>query len=62
MTFECVDVPEWRIFYTCDRTTIVQQLSDIVTALPHLHKPLPRNSPKLDRAVGQPKVDSRISF
>jgi hypothetical protein len=62
MTFECVDVPERRIFYARDRTTIVHQFPDIVTALPHLTKPLLRDRTQLERAVGKPGVDSRISF
>jgi hypothetical protein len=40
----------------------VHQLSDIVTALSHLRKPLLRNGPQLSRAIGQPDVNSRISF
>jgi hypothetical protein len=62
MALEGVDVPEWRILYTCDRATIVHQLSDIVSALPHPRKPLLRNRPQLDRAFRQPDIDSRIPF
>src|SRR5271156_2434497 len=51
MSFECVDVSERLILDTRDRATIVHQLSDIVTALPHLHKPLLRNGPQLNRAI-----------
>jgi len=40
----------------------VQQLSDIPTALPHLCKPLLSNGAQLDRAIGEPEVDSRISL
>jgi hypothetical protein len=61
MTFESVDVRERRIFYTCDRTSIVHQLSDIVTAVSHLRKPLLRNRLQLARAsLDQPHVDGRI--
>jgi len=63
VTFECVDVPKGRILYTCDGTTIVHQLSDIVTAPPHLRKPLLRNRLQLDPApLDQPYVDRGISF
>jgi hypothetical protein len=51
MAFESVDVRKRRIFYTCDRTSIVHQLSDIVTALSHLRKPLLRNRLKINRAA-----------
>src|SRR5271154_4005093 len=50
MSFECVDVSERRILHTCDGATIVHQLPDIVTALPHLQKPLFRNGPQFNRA------------
>src|ERR1700722_5405112 len=43
MTFESVDVREWCILDTCDGTSIVHHLSDIVTAPAHLRKPLLRN-------------------
>jgi len=51
VTFECVDVPEWRVFDTCDRATIVHQFADIFSTLPHLRKPLLRDGPQLDRGV-----------
>jgi hypothetical protein len=62
MTFERVDVREWPIFYACDWTAIVHQLSDIVTALPNLDKPLPRNRPQVHRLIGQPGGDCRVLF
>jgi hypothetical protein len=62
MTLECIDVPERRIFYACDRATVVNQLSHIVTAFPHLLKPPLRNRPQLGRAIDQPEVDSRVSL
>src|ERR1700733_1975204 len=62
MTFERVDVPERRIFYTCDRTTIVHLLSDIITALPHPPKPLLCNGSQLEWAIRQPNIDSRIAL
>jgi hypothetical protein len=62
MSFECVDVPKRRIFYTCDRATIVHQVSDIITALPHVRKPLLHDRSQFGRAIGQPDIDSRIAF
>jgi hypothetical protein len=62
MAFERVDVAERRIVNTCDRATIVHQLSDIITALPYPHKPLLRNRSQLDRAIRQPPIDSRVPF
>jgi hypothetical protein len=38
----------------------MHQLSDIITALPHLFKPLLRNGSQLRRAIRKPNVDSRI--
>src|ERR1700729_3093427 len=61
MTFERVDVTERRITDTGDRATIVHQLADIVPALPHHQEPPSRERSQLERTVGQPGVDSRIS-
>jgi hypothetical protein len=40
----------------------VHQLSDIVAAPPHLHKPALSKGPQLDRTIGEPDVDSRVSL
>ncbi|HEX3912321.1 MAG TPA: hypothetical protein VHW71_02335 [Steroidobacteraceae bacterium] len=60
MIFERIDVSERRISHACDRAAIVHQLSDIVTALAHPQKPLPRDGTQLDRAIRQPSIDGGI--
>jgi len=61
MALECVDVPERRIFYTGYGAAIVHQLSDILTAVPHLREPVLGNRAQLDRAIEEPGVDSRVA-
>src|SRR5688500_16791738 len=60
MTLERVDVRERCIFYAHDRTTVVHQLSDVVTARSHPHEPAPRDRPKFDWLTGEPRLDVRI--
>ena len=40
----------------------MHQFSDIITALPHLHKPRLRYRPQVGRTVGKPDVNGRIAF
>ena len=44
MTPEGVDVAEECIVDACARTTIVHQLQDIISAVPHLIEPRLRNT------------------
>lgn len=54
---EGVDVTEGRIGYARDGTTVANRLSDIITALPHPQKRVPRDRPQLERFIGQPEIE-----
>ena len=43
VSFECIYVAEWRIFYACDRTAVVHEFPNVAARLSQLLKPLPRD-------------------
>src|SRR6185436_15921326 len=57
-----VDVAEWRIFHARHRTSVVNQLTDVVAALPHSHEPYARDGAKRGRLSVQPEVDGRVTL
>jgi hypothetical protein len=62
MCFEDIYITKCRIVHTRDGTSVVNQLSDVVTALSHLREPLSRNRAQLIRLSIQPDVDGGISL
>jgi len=62
MTCEGIDIGECRITDTRGRMAIMQQLSNIVSAVAHGLKPAPRDRPQFTRMLTHPDVDSRISL
>src|SRR5580658_6316728 len=59
---EYIDVAEGRISQTCYRTAVMQQLPDLVPALSHRLKPLPRDGSQFTGMLLHPRIDSRIAL
>ena len=59
---EHVDIRERGIVDAHGGMVIVQQLADVVAALPHAREPCPRNRAEIARALLQPRVDGRVAL
>jgi hypothetical protein len=59
---EYIDVAEGRISQTCDRTAVMQELSNFVSALSHHLKPLLRDASQLTVMLFHPRVDGVTPF
>ena len=57
---EGIDIGECRITYTRGRMAIMQQLSNIVSAVAHKLKPVLRDCPQITGMLIHPTIDSRI--
>jgi hypothetical protein len=57
---EYIDVAEWCISQTCNRTAVMQQLPDFVPAFSHHLKPLARNGPQFISTLIHPHIDGGI--
>src|SRR5260370_5226169 len=57
---EYIDVAERRISQTCNRTAVMQELSDFVPAFSHHLKPLMRDGSRLTFMLFHPRVDGGI--
>jgi hypothetical protein len=55
-----IDVAEGRISQTCNRTAIMQKLSDFVPALSHHLKPPMRDGSQFTRMLFHPRIDGGI--
>jgi hypothetical protein len=62
VTREGIDIRECRITDTRGRVAIVQQLSNIVSAVTDGREPAPRDRSQFTRMLTHPGVDSRISL
>ena len=62
VSLEGIDIGECRITYTRGRMAIVQQLSNIVSAVAHDLKPALRDRPQFTRMLMHPDLDSWISL
>src|SRR5262245_65303348 len=60
--FEGIDVGERRITYTRGRMAIMQQLSNIASAVAHDRKPALRDRPQFIRVLLHPDLDSGIAL
>src|SRR5215831_1513461 len=58
---EYIDVAEGRISKTCNRTTVVEQLADLVPALSHHLKPPAGDGSQFNCILIQPVIDSGVS-
>src|ERR1700693_2403316 len=59
---EYVDVAEGRISQTCNRTAVMQKLSDFVPAFSHHLKPLMRDGAQSTCMLFHPRIDGWISL
>ena len=59
---EGIDIGECRITYTRGRMAIMQQLSNIVSAVAHDLKPALRDRPQFTRMLMHPDFDRRIAL
>src|ERR1700693_1796532 len=57
---EYVDVAEGRISQTCNRTAVMQKLSDFVSAFSHHLKPLMRDGSQFTCVLFHPRIDGGI--
>jgi len=57
---EDIDVAEGHVPQTCDRTAVMQEFPDFVSAFSHYFKPLTRDRTQFARRVLQPRVDGGI--
>src|SRR3954454_18018392 len=55
-----IDVAEGRISQTCNRTAVMQELSNFVAAFSHRLKPLMRDDSQFTFVVFHPRVDGGI--
>src|ERR1700744_3450655 len=62
MRREHIDITEWRIAQTCNRTAIMQSLPDLVSASSHRFKPLMRDGSQFAFMLFHPHVDGGIVF
>ena len=60
MSFECIDVTEWRIFYACDRTAVVHEFPNVVATLSHDVKPFLRDGSQSAYPFFHPHIDGGI--
>jgi hypothetical protein len=59
---EYVDVAEVRIAQTCNRSAIMQQLTNFVPAFSHHLKPLMRDGSQFPSMLFHPRIDGGIAF
>src|SRR5580658_7346484 len=57
---EHIDVTEWRISQTCNRTAVMQELADFVPAFSHRLKPLKREGAQFSGMLFHPRIDGWI--
>src|SRR6266849_7099998 len=57
---EYIDVAEWRISQTCNRTAVMQKLPDFVPAFSHHFKPLTRDGSQFTCMLFHPRIDGGI--
>src|SRR5438093_1019086 len=61
MSLECIDISKRRVPHTSDRTSVVQELTDIGAAAAHALKPCSRHQSERVDEVGKPRLNLRIS-
>src|SRR5215471_4285871 len=59
---ECIDIAEGRISQACNRTAVMQKLSDFVPAFSHYFKPLMRDGSQCTCMLFHPGIDSGIAL
>src|ERR1700680_5331031 len=59
---EYIDVAEGRISQTCNRTAVMQELSDFVPAFSHHLKPLMRDGSQSTCMLFHPRIDGGIAL
>jgi predicted ester cyclase len=57
---EDIDIAERRVAQTCNRTTVMQKLSDFVPALSHHLEPLLRDGSQFTCMLFHPRIDGGI--
>src|SRR5258707_3244809 len=57
---EYIDVAEWRISQTCNRTAVMQKLPNFVPAFSHHLKPLTRDGSQSTCMLFHPHIDGGI--
>ena len=60
VSFECIDVAEWRVSYACERTAVVHEFPNVVASLSHDVKPFLRDGSQLTCPFSHPRIDGGI--
>src|SRR5580693_1307005 len=59
---EHIDVAEGRVSQTCDRTAVMQELTNFVPAFSHYPKPLVREGSQFTRMFFHPRINGGIAL
>ena len=62
VSFEGIDVTEWRVAHARNRTSVMHKLPDIGSTLSHDFKPLPRDGSQFTFLLFDPRVYRWISL
>ena len=60
VSFERIDVAEWRILYACNRTPVVYEFSNVVPTLSHDVKPLLHDGSQFTGPFFHPRINGGI--